>query len=211
MRIAIAIILAFLVAAPAASKTVMNLDLLKGSPRALEHQNRQADRQNFSRLNEKTLAGFKKDGLLVRLPSNKTLKVDYRIPSKYRWCRPEVTTFMLNLSSEYYAVWHRPLRINSAVRTEEYQEQLRRHNGNAARATSGPKRSSHLTGATVDIAKKGMSAGELRWMRARLIKLERQGRVEATEEHMQAVFHVMVFQVKSEKKTKKTAPRRPPH
>jgi len=193
MRLYLAIILSLLFAVPASAKPVKHVDPLKGTHQALERQNHQADREHLTRLDEKTLVSLKKSGALIRIPSNKALKIDSRLPAKYRYVRPEVATFMLNLSSNYHSRWHKSLRINSAVRTEEYQAKLRRTNGNAARATSGARRSSHLTGATVDIAKKGMSKAQLQWMRVKLANLERQGRIEATEEYQQAVFHIMIF------------------
>ena len=76
---------------------------------------------------------------------------------------------------------------DSAVRTQEYQWKLQEHNGNAT------NRSSHIFGSTVDIAKKGMSRKSIQWMRHYLLRFEKMGLIEATEEFHQAVFHVMVF------------------
>jgi len=59
------------------------------------------------------------------------------------------------------------LQVNSAVRTVAYQRQLIEVNGNAAPA-EGDIASPHLTGATIDIAKKGLTMSEVAWMRAYL-------------------------------------------
>lgn len=166
---------------------------LRGSPASMERQNAQADRDGLSRLTEKQLEVFKKNQLLVPLPTNKTLIVDDRLPEKYRWCRPCTGKFLNDLGKDYESKFGRPIQINSAVRTVEYQQELRGRNGNAASAKMGPRQSSHLTGAAVDIAKKNMPFAELRWMRSRLMDIEKKKLIEATEEFRQSVFHVMVF------------------
>jgi len=53
--------------------------------------------------------------------------------------------------------------------------------------------SPHLTGATVDIAKKGMSHSEIAWMRQRLLTLEGADKIDVEEEFRQACFHVTVY------------------
>ena len=188
-----------------ASEPVLAKASLRGSPQALAEQNRIADRENLSRLHSKDLASFKKKKLLVRIPTNKAVKVDKRLPAEYRFVRPWTRDFIVSLSRDYEHTFHKPLRINSGVRTVERQHQLIRINGNAARGTTPSRRSSHLTGATIDITKVGMSRAERSWMRTRLLQLERAGHVEATEERMQSVFHIMVCRPKhhTEKKTNK--------
>ena len=53
--------------------------------------------------------------------------------------------------------------------------------------------SSHLTGATLDISKKGMSAKQLEWMRRVLGNLRARGYLYAVEEFQQPTFHIMVY------------------
>ena len=66
-------------------------------------------------------------------------------------------------------------------------------NANAAPAY-GLERSSHLTGATVDITKIGMAAKQVSWMRRRLNELEKNELIEYVEEvNQQSTFHIMVF------------------
>jgi hypothetical protein len=69
--------------------------------------------------------------------------------------------------------------------------ELARRNGNAARA-SGVRQSSHLTGATMDISKRFMSAAERQWMRGVLYSLKKQGYLYAIEEFQQPTFHIMI-------------------
>lgn len=187
MRLLLTLLLAFMLVTPVEAASLV------GSSSALQAQNKRANHQDYSRLTERDLAYFKKHKLLVRLPSNEYVKIDRRLPRKYRWCRPETRAYILSLGKQYHAQFGKPIRINSAVRTVERQAELKRTNGNAARATSGLKRSSHLTGATIDIAKIGMSTRELRWMRGKLLEHEAARRIEATEEMRQSVFHVMVY------------------
>jgi hypothetical protein len=78
------------------------------------------------------------------------------------------------------------------VRTVEYQKQLMKINGNAAGA-EGDVASPHLTGATIDIAKQGLSRQEIGWMRAFLLPLEEAGKIDVEEEFKQACFHITVY------------------
>ena len=92
------------------------------------------------------------------------------------------------------------------MRTVEYQKRLERTNGNAAPA-EGDLVSPHLTGATVDIAKKGLSRAEIAWMRRRLLGLEAEGKIDVEEEFKQACFHITVY--KSYAQAGKTGPATP--
>ncbi len=82
--------------------------------------------------------------------------------------------------------------MNSAVRTVEYQKRLMRQNGNAA-AAEGDIVSPHLTGATIDIAKQGLSREEMAWMRSQLLGLQQAGKIDVEEEFAQACFHITVY------------------
>ena len=166
---------------------------LRGTPRSMAYQNKMADRLDLTRIDERQLKAFKKNGLLVRLPKGKHVKIDPRLPDRYRWCRPWTRSFVSELGRRFHDRFGKPLKINSAVRTIEYQLKLSRTNGNAARGHNPLSWSSHLTGATIDIAKKGLTPPEIQWLRARLRLNEKVNRAEVTEEFNQAVFHVMVL------------------
>jgi hypothetical protein len=79
-----------------------------------------------------------------------------------------------------------------------------RTNGNAAPA-EGDVVSPHLTGATVDIAKSGLSRQEMAWMRERLLALQSAGKIDVEEEFRQACFHITVYKVYAPEH--KTSPR----
>jgi hypothetical protein len=85
-----------------------------------------------------------------------------------------------------------PLDVSSAVRTVAYQKQLMKTNGNAT-AAEGDVASPHLTGATIDIAKQGMSLREIAWMRTWLLALENAGKIDVEEEFQQSCFHITVY------------------
>jgi hypothetical protein len=166
---------------------------LKGSTSAMKCQNQEAAKQNLSRIiDDDTLERMKTEKDLVALPVNAHLRIDSGLAPKYRYCRPWTANFLQDLARDYFAKFKQPLQVNSAVRTVARQRELRKTNLNAARA-DGPVASSHLTGATVDIAKKDCSPEGLKWLREKLLALEKAGMVEATEENQQAVFHVMVY------------------
>ena len=84
------------------------------------------------------------------------------------------------------------MRITSLLRTAEHQRQLARRNGNAAEST-GPKRSAHLTGASIDISKKGMTGSERAWIRNVLTHVRDKGHIFAIEEFQQPNFHILVY------------------
>ncbi len=189
MKYAVLVVALFLGAGSSAAEQAS----LKGSPKALLKQNRQADQEKLSRLeDEMEIALFRQRKLLVPLPRSGGVRVDPRLDETYAYVRPWTRQFLLDMGGKSMKLFKRSIQANSAIRTELYQRKLHRRNGNAAPA-QGPKASSHLTGATVDIAKKGMSAAQRRWMRRELLRLERLGLLEATEEFRQAVFHVMVY------------------
>jgi hypothetical protein len=93
-------------------------------------------------------------------------------------------------------------KITSLVRTDAYQGRICR-SGNGAAICGGDwwEQSLHLTGATVDISKEGMSGKTLAWMRKRLVQLQEQGLASAIEER--GAFHVFVRRAygKAAKKT----------
>ena len=166
---------------------------LRGSHASEEKQNQEADREKLTRIaTDEQIEQFERARLLVPLPQGETIQIDDRLELKWQWCRPWTATFLRDIAKDYFAEFHTPLQINSAVRTTEYQIQLRKTNGNAA-GTTGDLQSSHPTGATVDLAKKGMTRKQLAWMRKRLLGLESKNLIEATEEKRQSVFHIMVF------------------
>lgn len=167
---------------------------LKGSQASQIKQNLEADKSGLVRItNTEELALFKEQGLLVKIPKTPGIKIDPRLDEQFHVVRPWTAKFLSNLGRKFRARFGQNLQINSATRTIERQEQIARNNKNAA-PTEGDTRSSHLTGASIDIAKKPLSRAQKRWLRTQLKDLEHKDLIEATEERYQAVFHVMVFE-----------------
>ncbi len=166
---------------------------LKGSHEILVRQNQVADRDGLDRIqNDDDLELMRTQKLLVALPTNATLQVDERLPYDRRYCRPWTAQFLATLSHAYYARFHTPLQVNSAVRTVEFQQRLLRTNGNAAPA-EGETASPHLTGQAVDLAKHGLSLTQIAWLRGYLLPLVQEGKVDVEEEFQQACFHISVY------------------
>ena len=141
---------------------------------------------------QETLDRFKRLRLVVSVsPKTKDYYL-HGIPSRYYYLRPWSKLFLDRLSSQFRGRFGRPLRVTSLIRTTDYQNQLSRSNGNAASAV-GEKRSSHLTGASLDISKKGMTAAQQRWVRNVLASIKAKGFLFAVEEFYQPNFHVMVY------------------
>ena len=181
---------------------------LRGSHESLVHQNEMAEADGLERiLDDSDLNDRIASGSLVPVPVSSTLTVNTDLPENRRYCRPWTAKFLADLSQAHAARFARAtLEVTSAVRTVEYQRQLRHINGNAA-AADGDIASPHLTGGTIDIAKAGMSAREIGWIRAWLIPLEQQGKIDVEEEFRQSCFHISVYKSYSEPKApEKAAP-----
>lgn len=156
-------------------------------------QNERANQFHLTRLRDLAMVReFHSEGRLVSVPSRMPYYYLDRVSPDYSYLRPWAKVFLDQLSREYYARFGQPLRVTSMLRTVLVQERLTRWNPNAAQAV-GADRSSHLTGATLDISKHTMTyRGEL-WMRRALVQMEHAGYLYAIEEFHQPCFHVMVF------------------
>jgi len=166
---------------------------LRGSLASLERQNDRSDAEGLERIqDEADLAARIADKLLVPLPASIALTVNPDLEENHRYCRPWTAKFLADLARAHEAAFHRSIEVSSAVRTVEYQKRLMETNGNAAPA-EGDLVSPHLTGATVDIAKKGLTRDELAWMRRRLADLQTAGKIDVEEEFKQSCFHITVY------------------
>ena len=166
---------------------------LKGSHGSLQRQNERSEADNLERIeDEDDLADRIARKFLVPVPTSAGLGVNENLPENHRYCRPWTARFLADLARVHEAQFHRPLEVNSAVRTVEYQKRLMETNGNAA-AAEGDIVSPHLTGATIDIAKTGLSRQEIGWMRSWLLPLQNAGKIDVEEEFQQACFHITVY------------------
>jgi hypothetical protein len=166
---------------------------LRGSYQSLVRQNEKTETDNLERIeDEDDLADRIARGMLVPVPVSSALTMNGKLPENHRYCRPWTAEFLADLARAHAKKFHGPVEVSSAVRTVEYQKQLMKINGNAAEA-EGDIASPHLTGATIDIAKQGLSRQEVGWMRAFLRPLEEAGKIDVEEEFKQACFHITVY------------------
>ena len=175
---------------------------MRGSLTSLERQNEKAEAEGLERIeDEYDLTDRIARKLLVPVPVSASLTVNGNLPEHHRYCRSWTARFLADLARAHAAQFHGPLEVSSAVRTVEYQKRLMAVNGNAA-AAEGDIVSPHLTGATIDIAKSGLSRQEIGWMRSWLQPLQAAGKIDVEEEFQQACFHITVY--------KSYVPPRPP-
>ena len=166
---------------------------LKGSREVLIHQNFMADSDGLERINDDAeLNRLRSTRQLIDLPTGPGLRINDNLPYNRRSARPWTALFVQDLSRDFYARFHQPLWVTSAVRTVAFQSHLLRVNGNAA-GLYGDFASPHLTGQAVDFGKRGMSAAELAWMRSYLLPLIESGKIDVEEEFQQACFHISVY------------------
>ena len=167
---------------------------IRGSHDSLLRQNEEIDRLGLPRIaDDEQLQELKQHQELVPILESRTLMVHPNLDPKNRFCRPWTRQFLQDAAAAYYRQFHQPIQVNSAVRTEEQQQRLRRWNHNAAPA-SGDTESSHVAGITVDISRHGMTRAQRKWMVQYLYDLREHGLIEAAEERREPVFHVMVSQ-----------------
>ena len=171
----------------------MNLPPLRGNHESLVRQNERAEQEGILRVkDDDDLLTLRRQGSLIALPQLASIRVDSRLPANRRYCRVWTGEFLTDLARVHYERFRKPLQINSAVRTVEYQRHLLHINGNAAPA-EGDVASPHLTGQAVDIAKKGLTSSEVAWMRAYLLPLQTAGKIDVEEEFKQSCFHISVY------------------
>lgn len=166
---------------------------MRGTREILVHQNLMADEEGLTRVqDDDDLRRMRAEKMLVDFPESAALHVNPEMGSDRRCARPWTVRFATNIARAYYARFHEPLQLNSAVRTVAYQVRLRRVNGNAA-GIEGDVASPHLTGEAIDFGKHGMSRAEIAWMRLYLRPLMQEGKLDVEEEFQQACFHISVY------------------
>ncbi len=166
--------------------------VLKGSHESQLRQNEEIDRLQLPRIADQAqLEELVHMQELVEIKETSALRVSPAILPDKRYCRPWTNQFLEDMSAAYYKEFGQPMQVNSAVRTMEQQQKLRRHNRNAA-PELGEVASSHLAGITVDLARRGLTPAQHKFMEEYLRNLRDQGLIEAAEERRQKCFHVMV-------------------
>ncbi len=166
---------------------------LRATTESQEIQNAKADADHLSRMaDDQMTERWRRLQLIEPVPPKTGSYYIHEIPPSGRFLRPWAKLFLTRLSAQYRKRFGKPMRITSLLRTAEHQKRLMRSNGNAAEP-AGPKRSAHLTGASIDISKKGMTGAERSWIRNVLTHVRDKGHIFAIEEFQQPNFHVLVY------------------
>ncbi len=140
--------------------------VFRGTHEALIRENAQLDMLQLPRIeNDDQLLLLEQSEELVPLRESNYLSVAQNLAETRRYCRPWTRDFVEDFSQDFYKEFHRPIEVTSAVRTVQQQHKLRRHNRNAA-PELGDAASTHLTGVTIDILKRGLTRKQMQWVNA---------------------------------------------
>lgn len=168
--------------------------LLPGSHESLLRQNAEIDDEGLPRIQDDAqLEQLIEKEELVALPETAAVRVNPALKDDRKMARPVVVDFLNDLGKAYYDKFGQAITVTSAVRTAEQQRKLRRRNGNAAPET-GETASSHLSGLTVDLGKRGLTRAQHAWLENYLKVLKDEKVIEPAEERRQACFHVMIYE-----------------
>jgi LysM repeat protein len=151
---------------------------LRGSPRAMQKQNRVALEHDYTFLQTSAqVRRFVELGLLVHMPGNQ----DYALASvSHPVARPAIKLFVERLAAQYRAACGEKLVITSLTRP--VREQPR----NASNL------SVHPAGMAVDLRVPGKASCRS-WLERTLMSLERQGVLDAIRENRPPHYHVALF------------------
>ena len=164
--------------------------LLAPSRQSLLLQNQMINQMGLERIvDERELSRLVEAEVLVALPNTDAVKIAPSLPANRRYVLPMVNSFLVRLTSEYYAEFHQPLVVDSAVRPVTVQKWLRRHNASAA-PVDGETASSHEAGCTVDLSRR-LTKQQMKWLEWRLFYYE-QARQAVIVEEERRCFHIMV-------------------
>lgn len=155
-------------------------------------QNIELDKLQLPRINDDAeLIKYETSQELVPVSESDALKIAPDLPDNRRYCRSWTRDFLEDFSQAFYNQFHVPIQVNSLVRTVEQQHTLRRHNRFAAPEV-GDTASTHLTGVTADLSRRGWTKQQYQWIRDYLVPLHESGLVDPIEES-QPVLHIVVY------------------
>jgi hypothetical protein len=178
--------------------------MFPGSHDMLVRENEELDRMQLPRINDDyELIRYELSQDLVPVMETDALKIAADLPDNRRYCRPWTREFLQDFSEAFYEQFHTPLQVNSLVRTVEQQHRLRRWNRFAA-PEFGDTASTHLTGVTFDMSRRGLTYEQYEWIRNYLLPLQAEGMVDPIEER-QPVLHVVVYEKYSGRNDQKNA------
>ncbi len=107
--------------------------VLRGSMDSMVRQNEEIDRLQLPRIADNDqLLELERTQELIPIQESRALRINPSLQADKKYCRPWCNQFLQDMSEAYFKEFHTPLQVNSAVRTMEQQQKLRRHNRNAA-------------------------------------------------------------------------------
>ncbi|OGI69229.1 hypothetical protein A3A09_01275 [Candidatus Nomurabacteria bacterium RIFCSPLOWO2_01_FULL_42_20] len=170
---------------------------LKGSLEAVNFEKYMVRKEKLAILKDRSEADrMKKSWALEKFNAGKYVKIDpFEIREENAYCLRRVILFLRDLGDAFHAKFKKNIWLTSMLRDSKYNKKERRRNNNVT------ENSPHQTGAAIDL-KKGEIYGkytrrygskEMKWLREYFLKYERAGLIQATEEHLQPNFHIMVF------------------
>ena len=178
--------------------------MFPGSHDMLVRENEELDRLQLPRISDEyELLRYESSQELVPVSETDALKMAADLPDDRRYCRPWTREFLQDFSQAFYDQFHTPLQITSLVRTVEQQHRLRRWNRFAA-PEFGDTASTHLTGVTFDMSRRGLTYQQYEWIRSYLLPLQAEGMVDPIEER-QPVLHVVVYDKYASRNDQKSA------
>ena len=168
------VLIAPVAAVPAAAQS------LAGSHESMVRQNLVAQQHDYAYLRTtQEVVQSVSSGILVAVHGNDDFQLAFGEVS-FPYARPEVKTFLEQLSSAYHAACGEPLVVTSLVRP------ISRQPWNASPI------SVHPTGMAVDLRRSDRH-GCRQWLESTLLALEGEGMIEATRERWPPHYHVAVF------------------
>ncbi len=167
--------------------------LFRGSHEMLVKQNAIIDQLELPRIaDDDELEQIIENEELVPLHESNSLRIAGNLTETRRYCKPWTRDFVEDFGQAFYEEFGKPIQVNSAVRTVQQQKKLRRHNRNAG-PIEGETASTHLTGITLDISKRGLTKKQHAWIEQYFLPLKDKGLIDPIEERRQPVFHIVVF------------------
>jgi hypothetical protein len=151
---------------------------LRGSRSSVLRQQKLAKQHDFTTLrNSSEVRKFVRAGLLVPVQSHADLELD---GVSFPYARPQLQTFLRRLARDYRAATGEALVVTSLTRPLSHQPR------------NASSFSVHPNGMAVDL-RRSRNAAARRWLEARLLKLEREGVLDATRESRPPHYHVALF------------------
>jgi len=170
---------------------------LRGSLEAVNFEKYAVRKEKLAILKDwREASRMKKSWALEKFNAGKYAKIDQNeVKERNAYCLRRVNLFLKDMGDAFHQELKKSIWVTSMLRDSRHNKQERRRNANVT------EDSPHQTGAAFDLKKSEIfgrytlrySSKEMKWLREYLLKYERVGMIQATEEHLQPNFHIMVF------------------